>query len=193
MYRVKIEKEQLDVVKFLLFENEVALSYQRTLELWATDLEFQQFWLEQVQAIPFSGYLWETPPISTQLVQQPFECVFIERTVFDRLNPNARAYSSYFNAAPVVNFPNLGKNATLIVPCPIAKEDAYTHLGRFSASAPQDQQIALWKRVGELGLEQLSDNKLWISTHGLGVYWLHIRLDTYPKYYHYKKYKLIDS
>ena len=27
------------------------------------------------------------------------------------------------------------------------------------------------------------DQKLWVSTSGLGVFWLHLRLDSYPKYY----------
>ena len=33
-----------------------------------------------------------------------------------------------------------------------------------------------------------SDHRLWISTSGLGVSWLHIRLDSIPKYYNYKEY-----
>lgn len=32
---------------------------------------------------------------------------------------------------------------------------------------------------------------LWCSTSGLGVYWLHIRLDQYPKYYTYRPYKQV--
>lgn len=190
MYKIKLEKEGPDILKLHLLENNVPLSYKKTLELWAGDETFRQFWVDQMQAIPFTGYLWETPPISNTLVSQPFECVFIERSVFEKLKPNTRAYRNYFTTEPVVDFPNLGKNATLIVPCPIAADTAYTHLGRFSGQAPTDQQLALWKRVGVLGLAQLSDKKLWISTHGLGVFWLHIRLDTYPKYYHYKNYSV---
>ena len=30
---------------------------------------------------------------------------------------------------------------------------------------------------------------LWVSTSGLGVYWLHVRLDSYPKYYQHAPYK----
>lgn len=189
MFNIKLEKEQPDILKLFLLENDSSISYRKTLELWANNQEFCQFWIKQLKDIPFTGFLWETPPISQELVEQPFECVFIKRDVFNRLNPNTRAYRSYFNKEPVVDFPNLGKNATLVVPCPVDKDDCYTHLGRFTTSAPENQQLALWKRVGELGLEQLSEKRIWISTHGLGVYWLHIRLDTYPKYYHYKNYK----
>ena len=30
---------------------------------------------------------------------------------------------------------------------------------------------------------------LWLSTAGLGVYWLHLRLDTRPKYYSFQPYR----
>jgi len=190
MYTTQLIKEQPNTFKLHLLENDIPLSYQRTLELWAGNEEFQLFWVNQMKAIPFPGYLWETPPISNKLISQPFECVFIERTVFNRLKPNTTAYKGYFTTdKPVVDFPNRGNNATLIVPCPLADAHCYTHLGRFTAEAPTDQQQALWQQVGAIGLEQLSDRKLWISTHGLGIYWLHIRLDTTPKYYDYDMYR----
>ncbi|MGB1216866.1 MAG: DUF6940 family protein [Saprospiraceae bacterium] len=34
---------------------------------------------------------------------------------------------------------------------------------------------------------------MWLSTAGLGVYWLHIRMDNRPKYYKHKAYKEIES
>jgi hypothetical protein len=30
--------------------------------------------------------------------------------------------------------------------------------------------------------------RFWISTSGLGVPWVHVRLDSYPKYYQYRPY-----
>jgi len=39
------------------------------------------------------------------------------------------------------------------------------------------------------GLEdRLADTPLWLSTAGLGVSWLHVRLDTRPKYYRHRVY-----
>jgi len=37
--------------------------------------------------------------------------------------------------------------------------------------------------------KQISDRPTWLSTAGLGVYWLHLRLDSRPKYYRYQPYK----
>ena len=47
------------------------------------------------------------------------------------------------------------------------------------------QQIdAIWKALGELIEERLNSGKtLFISTHGLGVSWLHLRLETSEKYF----------
>lgn len=34
-----------------------------------------------------------------------------------------------------------------------------------------------------------TDYPIWLSTSGLGVYWLHMRLDRRPKYYTYEPFK----
>lgn len=34
-----------------------------------------------------------------------------------------------------------------------------------------------------------ADRKLWLSTSGLGVSWLHVRVDSVPKYYNFEEYK----
>ena len=41
----------------------------------------------------------------------------------------------------------------------------------------------------QLAASALSDQPLWVSTCGLGVYWLHVRLDSFPKYYRYAPYQ----
>jgi hypothetical protein len=37
---------------------------------------------------------------------------------------------------------------------------------------------------------QLGTAPVWVSTAGMGVSWLHVRLDNRPKYYGYKPYRL---
>ena len=55
--------------------------------------------------------------------------------------------------------------------------------------AAQDQTDELWRLTGEEMAARISDNPLWLNTHGGGVAWLHIRIDNRPKYYGYKPYK----
>jgi hypothetical protein len=44
--------------------------------------------------------------------------------------------------------------------------------------------------VAETMTEQLDlKEPLWLSTAGQGVFWLHVRLDRYPKYYNHAPYR----
>ncbi len=45
------------------------------------------------------------------------------------------------------------------------------------------------RAVGKAVLDTVGPSKLWVSTSGAGVYWLHLRLDSYPKYYTYSPYR----
>ena len=49
-------------------------------------------------------------------------------------------------------------------------------------------QHALWRTVGEAVSERITDRPLWLSTAGGGVAWLHVRLDSRPKYYGHTPY-----
>ena len=52
--------------------------------------------------------------------------------------------------------------------------------------------IDFWKNVSIEFKKRVYErkNKLtWLNTSGLGVYWLHMRIDDTPKYYRYNKYK----
>jgi hypothetical protein len=71
----------------------------------------------------------------------------------------------------------------------------YTDLANFCRQAPVHQVVALWQRVGEVYSQRLrksnqADGPVWLSTSGMGVAWLHVRLDQRPKYYTYAPYKI---
>ncbi len=89
----------------------------------------------------------------------------------------------------MVTFANLGNDAFLIAPCPQASASVYPHLAAFARGASMEQQHALWEQVGEAIVTRLNERKLWVSTAGLGVYWVHVRLDSYPKYYSFAPYR----
>ena len=81
----------------------------------------------------------------------------------------------------------------MVVPCPIAEEEAYTHLGCFVRGAPQSQQRALWHEVGLAMEHRAGDAPVWLSTAGGGVAWLHVRLDDHPKYYAHAPYRRLGA
>jgi hypothetical protein len=101
-------------------------------------------------------------------------------------DPDAGAFAEHFSGAGaggVVEFPNLGRDAILVVPCPDGPLSAYSHLAAFVRQAPEPQKHALWAAVGAAMQRRLGGKPVWLSTAGAGVSWLHVRLDDRPKYY----------
>ena len=61
---------------------------------------------------------------------------------------------------------------------------SYATLKDFTDNAPKKQQQELWKLVAKEAKKQSKKfGKVWISTHGLGVPYLHVRISSKPKYY----------
>ena len=59
-------------------------------------------------------------------------------------------------------------------------------------NASLKQQKELWKNVAKQAKKMLKkDNNIWISSQGLGVDYLHIRICNYPKYYEKSKLKAL--
>src|SRR5262249_13567392 len=120
-----------------------------------------------------------------------FEFVILDSPGLAR-SPDKNAFSEHFGSeveGGVVEFPNLGKDAIMVVPCPIAVPSAYGHLAAFVRQAPEAQQHALWQLVGSAMQRRLSTKPVWLSTAGAGVSWLHVRLDDRPKYYGHAPYR----
>ncbi|NJN22915.1 MAG: hypothetical protein HC812_19255 [Leptolyngbya sp. RL_3_1] len=94
----------------------------------------------------------------------------------------------------VTTFPNLQGDAQLVVPCCNGSMATYGHIGTFLRQGPKPQINALWQRVGQSIQTVLGERRaepLWVSTSGLGVYWLHVRLDSKPKYYTHGPYRQV--
>ncbi len=156
---------------------------------WRDDRAFRTRFNAALADSPFSAFRWETPPVTTAILAQPFEFVLLDSPSLTR-RPDSQAFADHFSQRMnVVEFPNLGKDAILIVPCPIAAPAAYIHLASFVREAPEHQQHALWRLVGEAMERRLGAKPVWLSTAGAGVPWLHVRLDDRPKYYGYAPYR----
>ena len=67
---------------------------------------------------------------------------------------------------------------------------SFAHFASFvrdkGASAQADRFL---RATGAAVMERLGTLPLWVSTSGAGVYWLHLRLDSDPKYYTYAPYR----
>ena len=167
--------------------------YRRTLRLWREDAAFQSFFISLLLKSPFSSYRLETPPITTSTADREFEFVLLDDPALDRA-PDPQAFAEQFRSAlpkqQVVSFPNLGGDAQLVVPCPAAASHAaYVHLASFVRQSPEAQVHELWRVVAATMQARLGDKPTWLSTAGIGVAWLHVRLDSRPKYYGFRPYR----
>lgn len=180
-------------LKIKLFSEGAVLTFTEVLELWSNSSKFRIFYRDLLRELPFKAFFWETPPLSLENGDQAFEFVVTNSEALARVSAEKRFFNAYFEATEkaVIHFPNLGKDALLLVPCPEVNDlQVYTHLANFMRQAPDDQIDQFWKRVGDLYPTRLSNKMTWLSTAGMGVYWLHLRIDSRPKYYRYQPYKL---
>lgn len=175
--------------RYSLHANGTRLSYTQVLTLWQEEEAFCAFFNALLADSAFRGFRWETPPITKQTQDREFEFVLVESNKLLR-RVDAVAFSEHFgDTAAAVAVPNLGGDATLIVPCPRGENAAYGHLAAFVRQAPEQQRLKFWQLVGQTMLERVSDQPLWLSTAGMGVAWLHVRIDSQPKYYHHAAYR----
>jgi len=158
---------------------------------------------------------WECVPITYETCKQiDFEFVILPAYELGKRIVDFKPFSKKFDEnlheakEDVITFDNLGRDSRLIVPCPIIdslpvriseiadKAAAFqhmTHLASFIRSAPEQQILSLWSKVGRAVMSKLRESpssKLWLSTSGMGVSWLHIRVDSVPKYYNHLEYTL---
>ena len=195
MFDAEIENiENNRVTKYRLTRHDTPLTYSEVLDLWRHDADFRNFYTQLLTDSPFAAYLWETPALTQNTMTNPFEFVLINSPWFCSRRTDAKAFENYFtndDDQGIVSFANLSGDATLIVPSPRIDTDAYGHLAAFIQQAPSSQVDALWSMVGTTVKDMIGKTPLWLSTAGGGVAWLHVRLDSYPKYYGYSPYRQI--
>jgi hypothetical protein len=182
-------------VKVMLSSDGRAATFGTILKGWVNDAAFRAFFLAELRRTPFAGFFWELPPLVQDTLERPYEHVVLEGNLLERISPDPAAFPNVLQAGAVsdlvASFPNRGADAILVVPRPLAGCAGYGHLGAFLRAAPANQQHALLQALGqaaEAGLRS-QRSRLWISTAGLGVPWLHIRLDSRPKYYKHQPYQ----
>lgn len=183
-----------NVSQISILQSDRTVTYSEVIRLWQEDFNFRIFFISLLANSPYKAYFWETPPITNSTCDRPFEFVLTNNPRLAKVKPNHQSFQQYFQSGEdVVTFANLRKDASLVVPRPLTKESAYPHLAAFVRNAPEEQQHLLWQTLGKEVKANLSQKPLWVSTSGLGVYWLHIRLDSYPKYYSYKQYTAVGN
>lgn len=167
------------------------LSFREVIQLWRTSGTFRDFYLALLVNVTFSAIFWETPAMTRATLDQRYRFVCVHAPSLARISEDRYTFSEHFQRGTpggVVTFGNLGGDSKLIAPVPAEGRD-FAHLASFVRSAEREQAHELLRSMAVEVERTLDDRPLWLSTSGLGVFYLHIRLDRRPKYYTYAPYR----
>jgi len=104
--------------------------------------------------------------VSQKTLNKPFEFVVIKSEELNNTIQSFASFAKYFKGDAnigqhVHSFPNLGKDAILIIPHLTTKPDGsahydYKNISQFTKNAPDQQQQELWQEVAKKLSEELS-------------------------------------
>jgi hypothetical protein len=187
--RATTHSASADVVR-VHTSDDVVLTRSEVLTLLVADADFRELITSSLAGARFESFFWETPPWTKSTMQRPFEFVLVNAPALSTITADADSFRTRFIPdEDTATFSNLTGDAVLVVPCPRGPHPAYAHLASFVRHAPHAQVLELWRALANAIEQRLSDKPMWVSTAGLGVSWLHLRLDARPKYYRHSPYK----
>lgn len=116
-----------------------------------------------------------------------YKSKFIETNEFDNIeNQNYFPFIKQINNSDnkyATSFFNKSKDCLLIIPIP-RKNKNFMTIKDFIDNASRNQQSEFWKLTyNKIMLLLKKHDKLYISTHGLGVHYFHLRISLLPKYF----------
>ena len=161
---------------------EAAAACVREVPTWLSDI------LDVLADAPYASAKWELPPLDPA-ADRPFEFVLIDCPALER-PPDPSPFAEHLAAGgPHAVFDNLRGDATLVVPTDREGGSPYTHLLSYVRAAPRGDATGLLRGSFAALWQRSRVQKRWLSTAGLGVPWLHVRIDSRPKYYGWPEYR----
>lgn len=141
--------------------------------------------IEILKNIPFKYYMLKSPCLKCNVSFQ-FN-INDETHPMSKMKLDCETYKKYFKKnEKIAIFMNPSGKTKLIVPKMLKNIDKnnYLNISTFSRNSPLTQQIELWRKVfREMIKCDKTNQKCYLNTHGLGIGWLHVRIDKTPKYY----------
>lgn len=170
-------------------------SQAEVLRLWREDAAFTDAFAAALAAAPFEAFLWETPPFARSTSAHAFEWVLLPSATLAGFRADDLPFAEHVRGERGIRtFANLSGDATLVVPCAPGTDPrppSHAHLAAFVRGAPPEHVRSLWTEVAHAAGTRLaaSSAPFWVSTSGLGVFWVHVRIDERPKYYAHAAYR----
>jgi hypothetical protein len=148
------------------------------------------------------AYFWECIPVSNT-TEKVFEFSVTKSHALKESSQNFGKFKgileiAFKNFQAVASFPNPSQDTVLVIPA-LEKDERneikdFKNISEFTKNASFTLQNTFWSSVArdiidELGKDSKSEKTVWVSTHGLGVSYLHVRIANWPKYYSCEEYK----
>lgn len=178
--------------RYRLYGNDQPLSFRVMLGYLAANDDWCDWYTGLLAAAAPRAFFWEHPPVREATIERPAEFVLLDAPTLARERADPGPFRAHFAAAgdaDVAVFANLGRDAILVAPCPRPAASCYAHLAVFLREAPPAQIRHLWRAVAGACRSPAVSQPFWLSTAGLGVPWLHLRIDQFPKYYQHVEYR----
>lgn len=169
------------------------LTFDEVLTGWAEQDAARDAIIDDLVAAPYAAYFWELPGLRAGSLEVPYEHVVVDAPALVGARPAPEVFADEVGEAGVASFDNLGRDARLVVPAHdegVAAE-AYTHLAAFVRAAPRTQAHVVFLEASRTLREELTRGPRWLSTSGLGVPWVHVRIDQRPKYISHAPYRRV--
>ncbi|MEX0273985.1 MAG: hypothetical protein AB3N16_06380 [Flavobacteriaceae bacterium] len=184
------EKLSKDTVRYTISDGSNFLTFSDWLDLISTSNAFIEFYTDILVSSAFEAFFWEVRPVNDASLHQKFQFVLVNGKSLAQIQADPSSFKQQFREGEsVVSFPNLGGDALLLVPTPIDETTDYAHMAKFVRNAPIHQIRTFWKTVGKRYRASIGTKYTWLSTAGMGVSWLHVRIDEGPKYYRHSDYR----
>lgn len=193
-FRIETELLSDKITKHNCFINERIMSFTDWIVAMNSSDDFIKQFNQTLVSSDFEAFFWEVKPVNKTLLNQPFEFVIVKSNALNSVEANNSSFLGYFGGEEsVVKFLNIRGDAELVVPRPVFDQTEYVHIAKFVRTARQNQILDFWRKVVNTYSASIGEDLKWLSTSGLGVHWLHVRIDSRPKYYQYSEYKYFKS
>jgi hypothetical protein len=158
--------------KITLMRGGQPVPYSVVIKLWQADADFRAYFTGLLAAAPHCAFRWETSSITVGV-----------RSLLRESNGRK------FRARVRQSRARRGSGGT----APTGTGGRLRTSRRFPAPCSEHTNDELWRQVGlEMQRRLTQPGPTSLSTAGGGVAWLHVRLDTRPKYYRYTPYRAIE-
>ena len=182
-------------MRFKFKSNDESLLYSEVLELMCNSKDFNTLLRKTILSADFDAVLLELPPISGDSNPE-FQFVVLNAPDLSSVSENKSTFESHFQPDySVVSFQSGEGGSMLVSPCPINSSTKHQHLAAFLRTASDIQIHDLFVCIGSEVDRWLCtfEEPVWVSTESRGVPWLHVRLDSYPRYYNYRDFFLTEA